>query len=229
MSKRDRQGVRNPADLERKYDFGGKFSDQSKTNMSASERFVYLDRSISENQSKNNAYVESLRNEDSAIKKSVEDLRTETTSSIESVNTKIVTINQNISRIDQNIGTMNTLISGLESSKVSKTDVANDFTVTTEGKVADARTVKVLNDKFKIVRRIFSITLAENAYCKPFSYFGSYDISADIATYGFPIGVYLYTSASVPMACYHSDGAVRMASGEASNTLVVDYLNGGYQ
>jgi prefoldin subunit 5 len=197
--------------------------------MSTNERLYYHDRLISENQTKNNAYVESLRNEDDAIKKSVQELSSSTSQSFESVNQNISTINQNISRIDQNIGTVNSLVSGLENSKISKTDVANDFTVTTEGKVADARTVKVLNDKFKIVRRIFSITLAENAYCKPFSYFGSYDISADIATYGFPIGVYLYTSASVPMACYHSDGAVRMASGEASNTLVVDYLNGGYQ
>jgi hypothetical protein len=222
MSKRDRQGVRTPAGLERKYDFGEKFSNQSKTNMSTADRFVYLDRSMSENQAKNNAYLESLRNEDNSIKESVEGLSANTASSIEEVNGKI-------GIIQQNMGAMNGLIDALENGKVNKTDVVNNLSTTAEGKVADARTVKALNDKFKIVRQMYSVTLAQNDYCKPFSYFGSYNISYAIQSYGFPIGVYLYTSASVPMPCYFSDGVVRMASSEAGNTLVVDYLNGGYQ
>jgi hypothetical protein len=222
MSKRDRQGVRNPAEIERKYDLGNKFKNQSLTNMSTADRIFYLDRSMSENQAKNNAYVESLRNEDASIKANVEQLSVDTASSIKEVNEKI-------GIIQQNIGAMNSLIVDLENGKVNKSDVVNSLTETGEGKIADARTIKALNDKFKIVRRVFSITLPSNAYCKPFSYFNSYDISADVATYGFPIAVYLYTSASVPMPAYYSDGYVRMASSEASNTLVVDYLNGGYQ
>jgi hypothetical protein len=222
MSKRDRQGVRNPADLERKYDFGEKFSNQSKTNMTTAERFMYLDRSMTENQAKNNASVESLRTEDATIKDSVARLNAETTVALNAINESIDTINQNIDTVESDV-------ESLKTGKVNKTDVVNDFTTTAEGKVADARTVKVLNDKFKIVRQMYSVSLTQNDYCKPFSYFGSYNIAYAIQSYGFPIGVYLYTAASVPMPCYFSDGVVRMASSEAGNTLVVDYLNGGYQ
>jgi hypothetical protein len=222
MSKRDRQGVRTPAGLERKYDLGNKFKDQSLTNMSTTERIIYLDRSIYDNQVKNDASVEELRNEDASIKMSVNDLISGTASSFAEVNEKIGIINQNI-------GAMNTFMDGLDKGKVNKSDVVNNLTTTVEGKVADARTVKALYDRFKIARQVYSVTLAQNDYCKPFSYFGSYNISDAIQSYGFPIGVYLYTAASVPMACYFSDGVVRMASGEATNTLVVDYLNGGYQ
>lgn len=218
MNKRDRQGVRTPAGLERKYDFGGKFSNQSMTNMTTNEKIRYLDRSMTENQEKNNASMESLKQENDSMKENVDEL----TGSFEEVIDKINIINQNI-------GTLSSLYESLNTGKVNKSDVVNSLTITAAGKVADARAVKVLNDKFKITRRVFNVTLPENAYCKPFSYFGSYNIATDIASYGFPIGVYLYTSASVPMPCFFSDGSVRMASGEAANTLVVDYLSGGYQ
>lgn len=227
--KQDRQGVRTAAGLERKYDLGRKFSNQAMINMTTDEKIDYLDRSMIDNQDKTNDSMNALRLEDSSIKDSVSALSISTSGSLADINVRLGDIDGDISRIDQNIGVMNTTIGGLDTAKVNKTDVVNNFTTTTEGKVADARTVKVLNDKFKIVRQIYSVTLTANAYCKPFSYFGSYDITAAIQSYGFPIGVYLYTSASVPMACYHSNGVVRMASGEASNTLVVDYLNGGYQ
>jgi hypothetical protein len=215
MSKRDRQGVRTPAGLERKYDFGSKFTNQSMTNMTTAERIVYLDRTMYDNQTKNDASVESLRTEDASIKQSVSVLSADTASAL--------------NQIDLNIGTLTTNLASLDAAKVNKTDVANDLTVTIAGKVADARTVKILNDKFKIVRRVVSVTLTANEYCKPFSYFGALDISADVNAYGYPVGVYLFTAASVPMACYYAGGAVRMASGEAENTLVVDYLAGGYQ
>lgn len=215
MSKRDRQGVRTPAGLERKYDFGSKFTNQSMTNMTTAERIVYLDRTMYDNQTKNDASVESLRTEDASIKESVSTLSADTASAL--------------NQIDLNIGTLSSNLASLDAAKVNKTDISNDLTVTIAGKVADARTVKVLNDKFKIVRQVYNVTLADNAYCKPFSYFGSYNITAAVNAYGFPICVYLYTAASVPMPCYYADGAVRMASGEANNTLVVDYLAGGYQ
>jgi hypothetical protein len=236
MSKRDRQGVRTPAGLEQKYDLGNKFKSQSKTNMTTAERIVYLDRSMTDNQAKFNASVESLMNEDASIKETFKALSEETAASLKGVEKQIDvieqtfgTINDELNRINQNIGTMNAFADKLDKGKVNKSDVVNNLSTTASGKVADARTVKALNDKFKIVRRVFTVTLSENAYCKPFSYFGSFDITSDIHTYGFPIGVYLYTTASVPMPCYFSDGFVRMASGEASNTLVIDYLNGGFQ
>jgi hypothetical protein len=222
MSKRDRQGVRNPAELERKYDLGNKFKSQSVTNMTTAERIVYLDRTMTDNQSKNDASVESLRTEDASIRDTVARLNAETIVAINA-------INRSISEIKQNIDTVESDVESLKTGKVNKADVVNDFTTTAEGKVADARTVKVLNDKFKIVRQMYSVSLAQNDYCKPFSYFGSYNISYAIQNYGFPIGVYLYTAASVPMPCYFSDGVVRMASSEAGNTLVIDYLNGGFQ
>jgi hypothetical protein len=229
MSKRDRQGVRTPAGLEQKYDFGSKFSNQSLTNMTTAQRIVYLDRSMTDNQAKNDASVDALHREDSSIKDTVARLNAETIVAIDDINQSIGAINQSIDTINQNINTMDSDIDSLKTGKVNKTDVVNNLITTEEGKVADARTVKVLNDKFKIVRQVYSVSLSPNDYCKPFSYFGSYNISAAIQSYGFPIGVYLYTAASVPMPCYFSDGAVRMASGEAGNTLVVDYLNGGYQ
>lgn len=222
MSKRDRQGVRNPAELERKYDLGNKFKSQSVTNMTTAERIVYLDRTMTDNQSKNDASVESLRTEDASIRDTLARLNAET-------NVAINTINESVAAINQNIDTVESDVESLKTGKVNKTDVVNDFTTTAEGKVADARTVNVLNDKFKIVRQMYSVSLTQNDYCKPFSYFGSYNIASAIQNYGFPIGIYLYTAASVPMPCYFSDGVVRMASGEAGNTLVVDYLNGGYQ
>lgn len=222
MSKRDRQVVRTPAGLERKYDLGNKFKSQSLTNMTTAERIVYLDRSMTDNQAKNDASVDALHREDSSIKDSVARLNADTIVAINAINESIGTINENIDNIE-------TDIESLDTGKINKADVVNNLATTAEGKVADARTVKVLNDKFKILRRVYSVSLAQNDYCKPFSYFGSYNIASDIANYGFPIGVYLYTSASAPMACYFSDGAVRMASGEATNILVVDYLSGGYQ
>ena len=222
MSRRDRQGVRTPAGLEQKYNFGVKFSNQNTTNMTTAERIVFLDRTMSENKKNTDSEVGVLKNEDASIKQSVDTLRAETASTVEA-------INQNIGTIEQSIELINTTITTLDGEKVNKADVVNNLTTTAEGKVADARTVKALYDRFKIVRQVYSVNLTSNSYCKPFSYFGSYDISAAIRAYGFPVGVYLYTSASVPMACYFSDGVVRMASGEASNTLVVDYLNGGYQ
>jgi hypothetical protein len=222
MSKRDRQGVRTPAGLEQKYDLGNKFKSQSVTNMTTAERIVYLDRTMTDNQSKNDASVESLRTEDASIRDTLVRLNAETIVAINAINERIGEINQNIDTVEADV-------ESLKTGKVNKADVVNDFTTTAEGKVADARTVKLLNDKFKIVRQMHSVSLAQNDYCKPFSYFGSYNISYAIQSYGFPIGVYLYTAASVPMPCYFSDGVVRMASSEAGNTLVVDYLNGGYQ
>lgn len=221
MSKRDRQGVRTPAGLEQKYDFGNKFSSQSMTNMTTAERIVFLDRSMTDNQAKNDASVDALHREDSSIKDSVARLNAETIVSINAINASIDAINENIDTVESDI-------TALENGKVNKADVVNNLTTTDEGKVADARTVKALNDKFKIVRQTYTVTLAENAYCKPFSYYGSYDITAAVNAYGYPVGVYLYTSSSVPMACHFAWGTVKMASSEASNTLIVDYLNGGY-
>ena len=215
MSKRDRQGVRTPAGLERKYDLGNKFKSQSMTNMTTAERIVYLDRSIYDNQVKNDASVAALRNDDATIVQNLNALSSQTAASFVSV--------------DEQIGELNTSVSNLNSVKVNKSDVVNNLSTTAEGKVADARTVKTLNDKFKIVRQVYPVSLSQNDFCKPFSYFGSYSIAYAIQNYGLPIGLYLYTEASVPMPCYFSDGVVRMASGEAANTLVVDYLNGGYQ
>ena len=51
MAKQDRQGVRKATDLEQKYRFGRKFSEQEKKLLRQQEKIVSIDNSVSENKS----------------------------------------------------------------------------------------------------------------------------------------------------------------------------------
>lgn len=57
MSKQDRQGVRTPADLERKYDFGSKFSDADTSTAKFASQLNQLSATLSQLSAETNAYL----------------------------------------------------------------------------------------------------------------------------------------------------------------------------
>lgn len=113
MSKQDRQGVRSPAELERKYSFGQVFSNQDETNARQSKEIEQMAKAMSGNTSSTNFAITQINARLSAVEQAIAELP-ESPANIATLETTVAALETRLAAVETTLLSLESRVAALE-------------------------------------------------------------------------------------------------------------------
>jgi protoporphyrinogen oxidase len=132
MRKQDRQGVRTPADVERKYNIGHFMDDQKKKDESQNQKIEQVDKSASTNIALLREDLTKLSNRTSKeiarIAKDIDNIRVSSSNSLASINLRIVELAETDKVQTEAIAELSSLVKTMDDSVVALRQIVSEIT-----------------------------------------------------------------------------------------------------